>query len=249
MNNKQFLYEGTWFDLLYLYQFLKRLITPFEKTEAFKLGIIDKNGKNLIKRKDFTNQQQRNAYTYFDTLVFNLKKMLAIVPGGKSLLGTFAASMLLLREEKNRTFLIIQEDNSDLLKKKFDELYQSSDVLELYQKEISVIKEIMVQEKVTLLQEMECTSSLPTLAVQTATPEAWRKRTRLNPIIRRASILQRQKQLPEEIEPDVEEYEGIKIFTVEDTIYQQAREDRSVSENYLPESLKNMLMKTHLNLL
>ena len=32
-------------DLFYAFRFLKLLVTPFEKTKAFELGIIDKEGK------------------------------------------------------------------------------------------------------------------------------------------------------------------------------------------------------------
>ena len=59
-------------ELYFLYSFLKRLVTKFEKTDAYKLGIIDKNGKVLIKKRDFTTIEQRNAYTMMDTLIFNL---------------------------------------------------------------------------------------------------------------------------------------------------------------------------------
>ena len=43
-------------DLFVTYRFIKLLTTPFEKTEAFKLGIIDKDG-NRIKKKNQQNQQ------------------------------------------------------------------------------------------------------------------------------------------------------------------------------------------------
>ena len=36
-------------DLLITYRVIKLLVTPFEKQEAFKTGIIDKNGKVLKK--------------------------------------------------------------------------------------------------------------------------------------------------------------------------------------------------------
>ena len=84
--------------LYFLFSFLKRLTTPFEKTKAYQLGIIDKNGKNLIKKRDFENQEQKDAYTMMDTLIFNLKKLLGKVPGGKSRIASYAASLLLLRE-------------------------------------------------------------------------------------------------------------------------------------------------------
>jgi len=36
-------------DLLITYRVIKMLVTPFEKTDAYKYGIIDKNGKVLRK--------------------------------------------------------------------------------------------------------------------------------------------------------------------------------------------------------
>ena len=56
---KNVLVQGS--ELYFLFSFLKRLVTKFEKTEAYKLGIIDKNGKVLIKKRDFTTIEQRNA--------------------------------------------------------------------------------------------------------------------------------------------------------------------------------------------
>ena len=39
---------GRAIDLFVTYRFIKLLVTPFEKTEAFKLGIIDKDGNRII---------------------------------------------------------------------------------------------------------------------------------------------------------------------------------------------------------
>ena len=36
-------------DLLITYRVIKMLVTPFDNTDAYKLGIIDKNGKVLRK--------------------------------------------------------------------------------------------------------------------------------------------------------------------------------------------------------
>ena len=36
-------------DLFVTYRFIKLLTTPFEKTDAFKLGIIDKDGNRIRK--------------------------------------------------------------------------------------------------------------------------------------------------------------------------------------------------------
>lgn len=85
-------------DLILVYQFLKRLTTPFNKTEAFKLGIIDKDGKVLKKSKDLTTDAEKKAYGYYDRMVFNLKKLLEKVPGGKTQFASYAAALFLIKE-------------------------------------------------------------------------------------------------------------------------------------------------------
>lgn len=85
-------------DLYLVYQFIRRLATPFNKWEAYKLGIIDEKGKVLIKRKDFTRAEQRRAWGIFDIMIANLKKILAKVPGGSSRLASYAAALYLIKE-------------------------------------------------------------------------------------------------------------------------------------------------------
>ena len=104
---KNALIQGS--ELYFLYSFLKRLVTKFEKTDAYKLGIIDKKGKVLIKKRDFTTIEQRNAYTMMDTLIFNLKKLLGKIPFGKTTIASYAAALLLLREEKNLQMMLDEE--------------------------------------------------------------------------------------------------------------------------------------------
>ena len=41
---------GRAIDLFVTYRFLKLLTTPFQKTEAFKLGIIDENGNRIMQK-------------------------------------------------------------------------------------------------------------------------------------------------------------------------------------------------------
>jgi hypothetical protein len=118
MGLKNVLIQGS--ELYFLFSFLKRLVTRFEKTDAYKLGIIDKNGKVLIKKRDFTTIEQRNAYTMMDTLIFNLKKLLGKIPFGKTTIATYAAALLLLREEKNLKILADEK----VLEEKFSNLYE-----------------------------------------------------------------------------------------------------------------------------
>ena len=86
-------------NIYFVYQFLTKLTTPFEKTKAFELGIIDKNGKVLKKRSQLKSAEEKEAYTMTDTLIFNLKKILAKVPGGRTRFATFAAALFLLKED------------------------------------------------------------------------------------------------------------------------------------------------------
>lgn len=107
-------------NVYFVYEFIKKLITPFDKTEAYKLGIIDENGKILKKRSSLKTMDEREAYTLSDTLIFNLKKILGKLPGGKTRLATFAAALFLLKEDKNinhyRDFNYLQQDFTRFLK-------------------------------------------------------------------------------------------------------------------------------------
>lgn len=102
-------------DLYYTYKFIKLLTTPWKDTEAFKLGIIDNTGKLLIKPKDFVTQQQKDAYTLFDRLVFNIKRLMEKVPGGGSKIATYAAALYLLKESTN-----LSDDNIKTMLNKSD---------------------------------------------------------------------------------------------------------------------------------
>jgi len=87
-------------DLLITYRVIKLLVTPFDKTEAFKRGIIDKDGNVLKKYNTLTATKDKQAYTQLHRFVFNLKRILKRVGlGGR--LGSFAVALgLLLKENK-----------------------------------------------------------------------------------------------------------------------------------------------------
>jgi len=92
---------GRVIDALIAYRVLKLLVTPFNRTNAFKLGIIDDKGKVLIKSKDLPNSgPKREAYTLLIRFVFNLKKLLAKV-GIRGPLGTSAAAAIAFFKEDN----------------------------------------------------------------------------------------------------------------------------------------------------
>lgn len=104
-------------DIYMAYEFVKRLTTPFEEMEAFKLGIIDKDGKNI---KKATTKEEKESYTYFDKLIINLKKLMAKV-GLSSRMATFAAGMLLLKESREELDKNIQ-DELELLNALYNEI-------------------------------------------------------------------------------------------------------------------------------
>tara|TARA_Y100000385_G_scaffold186361_1_gene192544 strand:+ start:238 stop:828 length:591 start_codon:yes stop_codon:yes gene_type:complete len=85
-------------DLFYAFRFLKLLVTPFEKTKAFELGIIDKEGKTLKKGAARGTPEEKSAYTVFHRLVFNLKRLIGKAPGGKSLVARYGAALFLIKE-------------------------------------------------------------------------------------------------------------------------------------------------------
>lgn len=109
--------QGT--DLYFLYSFIRRLTTPFKDTQAYKLGIIDENGKVLRKRSSLRTADERAAYTLMDTMIFNMKKMLSKVPFGATRLASFAAALFLLKEKNNVKMLNDQE----YLKEEFTKFY------------------------------------------------------------------------------------------------------------------------------
>ena len=93
-------------DALIAYRLLKLLVTPFKKTKAYQMGIIDDKGKVLIKSKNFLKTfssqelpKAREAYTLLIRFVFNLKRLLSKV-GIRGPLGTSAAAALAFSKKK-----------------------------------------------------------------------------------------------------------------------------------------------------
>lgn len=91
-------------DSVIAYRILKLLVTPFEETDAFKLGIIDQRGKELKTMKDLNSVDERDAYTILHRLVFRIKRIIEKVPIENKKLATFAAALSLVKEytELNR---------------------------------------------------------------------------------------------------------------------------------------------------
>ena len=91
---------GGGLNLYFIYKFLRILTTPWEKSEAFKLGIVDDNGKILKKKRTLKTVEEKEAYTIMHRLVWKLKRLMEKVPFGKSRLASYAAALWLIKEHK-----------------------------------------------------------------------------------------------------------------------------------------------------
>ena len=110
---------GRAIDLFVTYRFIKLLVTPFEKTDAFKLGIIDEDGKRILepgtnKPTTLRTTAEYSAYTVLHKLVFNIKKIFNKVPGLRTKLGTYAAALFLLKDTFKESV-----DDPDIFEKEF----------------------------------------------------------------------------------------------------------------------------------
>ena len=120
---------GRAIDLFVTYRFLKLLTTPFEKQDAFKFGIIDKNGNRIKKQNstkpavELTTTELKNSYTILHKLVFNIKKIFAKVPGLRTKLGTYAAALFLLKDTFKESV-----NDPDMFEKEFMKFLKENDI-------------------------------------------------------------------------------------------------------------------------
>ena len=120
---------GRAIDLFVTYRFLRLLTTPFEKTDAYKLGIIDKKGNRIRKPKstqpavELNTTEQQNSYTILHKLVFNIKKLFSKVPGLRTKVGTYAAALFLLKDTFKE-----HVDDPDMFEKEFVKYLKENNV-------------------------------------------------------------------------------------------------------------------------
>ena len=84
-------------DLTYTFRFIRMLVLDWKEWDAFKLGIIDEEGKRQRNIK-LDNDEKKAAYTPFIRLCANIKRLVANIPGGSSKLGSFASALYLIKE-------------------------------------------------------------------------------------------------------------------------------------------------------
>jgi len=90
---------GRFVDSIIAYRILRMLTTPFEETDAFRLGIIDAKGKELKKMSSLNTVDERDAYSILHRMVFRLKRIIEKVPVENKKLVSFAAALSLVKEQ------------------------------------------------------------------------------------------------------------------------------------------------------
>ena len=101
-------------DAYLVYNLIMKLITPFNKWPAYKLGIIDDEGTVLRPQHSLKTVAEHEAWGRFDIMTANLKKILGKLPGGKTRLANYAAAAFLFKEHAN-----YNEDSLDQLNEDF----------------------------------------------------------------------------------------------------------------------------------
>ena len=106
-------------DTVVAYRILRMLATPIERSDAFRLGLIDRDGKKI---KDPVSQQELNAYSLLQEFVLKVQRALSRSPdrNSKRLL-TFAAAMAILKE--------YTEDDEDNVEALLEVFMQDEDVI------------------------------------------------------------------------------------------------------------------------
>ena len=103
-------------DLAYTFRFIRMMAMDWKSWDAYKLGIIDENGKRQRNVK-LDNDEKKSAYTPFIRLAANLKRLVSAVPGGGSKLGSFASALFLIKEKVGEKGIksICEEMNVEVL--------------------------------------------------------------------------------------------------------------------------------------
>lgn len=111
-------------NTLVVFKILKMLVTKFKDFDAFKLGLIDKDG-NRIKKKPIATSDDKEAMSMLHRLVFNLKRIIQKVPFGKTAFASYAIALALLKEHLN-----LNADQMEELCEKFYRHLKDENVLE-----------------------------------------------------------------------------------------------------------------------
>ena len=83
-------------DTVIVFRVLKLLTTPWKEQAAFEQGLIDEKGKRTNKKPK--SSKEKDAYTLLHRLIFNLKRIMEMIPFGKTRIASYAAALFLIKE-------------------------------------------------------------------------------------------------------------------------------------------------------
>jgi hypothetical protein len=113
------------------------LINPIENTAAYKLGLIDIDGKTV--RKAVTREEKKST-SMLHRLSWNLKRLIGLIPGGSTRIGSAAAAFLLMKEAVENNWSEAELNEQCL--SRFNELCESEcPELETLFEELSILEE------------------------------------------------------------------------------------------------------------
>jgi hypothetical protein len=118
---------GGLLDTFIAFKFLRLLTKPWKEWDAYKMGIIDENGKVIKKNK---TSEEKKVFSKFHVLIKNLKRLMEKVPGGKSKIGSYAIALKLLKEHANE-YDISENLIEDNFKKHLEETMTMEDLITL----------------------------------------------------------------------------------------------------------------------
>ena len=113
-------------DLTYTFRFIRMLVLDWKEWDAYKLNIIDENGKRN-KNEKLDTAEKKSAYTPFIRLCANIKRLVANIPGGGSKLGSFASALYLIKEHYNLTDEQLERINKKLGVDRLDIVLEGSE--------------------------------------------------------------------------------------------------------------------------
>ena len=137
-------------DTVIVFRILKLLTTKWEDQAAFKEGLIDDKGKRIKKEKVNTSAR-KESYTFLHRLVFNLKRVLEILPFGKTRLANYAAALFLIKEHTGLKGKQLDEEvfkymkESGMLEDNLLEEFEPKNKLET-ERTFSLVRPIIINE-------------------------------------------------------------------------------------------------------
>lgn len=111
-------------DLIYAFRFLRLLTKPWKDMPAFELGLIDASGKLL---KKASTPEEKDAYSMFNRLVFNIRRILQKLPFGNMRIANYAAALFLIKENSNLSVEDLETIMEGFFGEEFPQLNESVD--------------------------------------------------------------------------------------------------------------------------